>query len=97
MNAPGVRLGSYVSFPDRWTAESRLLRVRRERSCGSRSSARCREDRDDPTAMALTPSTRLGPYEIAAEIGVGGRGDGVSGDRHLPGPHRRHQGAGRDG
>ena len=25
--------------------------------------------------MALTPGTRLGPYEIAAQIGVGGMGE----------------------
>ena len=25
--------------------------------------------------MALQPGTRLGPYEIAAQIGVGGMGD----------------------
>ena len=25
--------------------------------------------------MALTPGTRLGPYAIAAQIGVGGRGE----------------------
>ena len=25
--------------------------------------------------MALTPDTRLGPYEIAAQIGVGGMGE----------------------
>ncbi len=25
--------------------------------------------------MALTPGTRLGPYEIAARIGVGGMGE----------------------
>ena len=27
------------------------------------------------TAMALTPGTRLGPYAIAAQIGVGGMGE----------------------
>ena len=27
--------------------------------------------------MALAPGTRLGPYEIAAQIGVGGMGGGV--------------------
>ena len=27
--------------------------------------------------MSLTPGTRLGPYEIAAQIGVGGMGGGV--------------------
>ena len=37
----------------------------------SGTSPRAREDRDDPTAMALTPGTRLGPYEITAPIGVG--------------------------
>ena len=26
--------------------------------------------------MAPTPGTRLGPYEIAAQIGVGGMGEG---------------------
>ena len=26
--------------------------------------------------MALTPGTRLGPYEIAAQIGEGGMGEG---------------------
>ncbi len=25
--------------------------------------------------MALTPGTRLGPYEVAAQIGVGGMGE----------------------
>ncbi len=25
--------------------------------------------------MSLTPGTRLGPYEIAAQIGVGGMGE----------------------
>ncbi len=26
--------------------------------------------------MALTPGTRLGPYEVTAQIGVGGMGEG---------------------
>ena len=30
--------------------------------------------------MALTPGTRLGPYAITAQIGVGGMWGGVSGD-----------------
>ncbi len=28
--------------------------------------------------MALTPGTRLGPYEITAQIGVGGMGPGYT-------------------
>ena len=32
--------------------------------------------------MALTPGTRLGPYEVTAQIGVGGMGE-VYGLRHL--------------
>ena len=29
----------------------------------------------NPTALALTPGTRLGPYEVTAQIGVGGMGE----------------------
>ena len=35
--------------------------------------------------MALTPGTRLGPYEVTAQIGEGGMGGGVSGQGHQAG------------
>ena len=37
--------------------------------CGSPAAARASDE------MSLTPGTRLGPYEIAAQIGVGGMGE----------------------
>ena len=33
--------------------------------------------------MALTPGTRLGPYAITAQIGVGGMGEVCPGHRDL--------------
>ena len=47
--------------------------------------------------MALTSGTRLGPYEIAAQIGVGGMGE-VATVRRLPGrPAVSWDQRGRDG
>ena len=36
--------------------------------------------------MALTPGTRLGPYEIVAQIGEGRMGAVLSGDGYESGP-----------
>ena len=41
------------------------------------------------STMALTPGTRFGPYEIAALIGVGRHGRGLSGARPDPRTRRR--------
>ncbi len=35
--------------------------------------------------MALSPCTRLGPYEITAQIGVGGMGEVLPGAGHEAG------------
>ena len=45
--------------------------------------------------MALTPGTRLGPYEVTAQIGVGGMGEVYQRDRHQPEAGGGDQGAAR--
>ena len=45
--------------------------------------------------MALTAGTRLGPYEVTAQIGVGRDGGSVPGDGHEAEARRGGEGAAR--